>query len=358
MVSLSVILCKPKIMSRLTLTCLILLSWLLASCTMFSSSNANLEATVNALSLQSTIIAQQSTQDAQNLQATMLSNQATQIAMMLQPTIPPPQPTITQPELPTPEATLSSPDVQVSDEELETKMKAARILLFEDVSGNRLGLLRYVKEAMDGAGYSYTDVGSAQGWFKDQLIADKEWDLIIVAAELSGMMDGQGRISGEYFDYLYDHLNRGTAVVMEIPTLNYIFQGNIRKILDQCGVEFQSDWTSPPSSSIWFLDREHPIFHTPNEIGPSLRDYQKLWVDSGDMLKIKKRLDQPVGDAVFLAGPKLDAKDSYGALTTCLQGRLILQTFATHHYNREDIVRLWQNYAYFALKNRFLSQSQ
>jgi hypothetical protein len=210
-----------------------------------------------------------------------------------------------------------------------------------------------VKEALDNAGYSYTDVGSAQGWFKDQLVSQKEWDLIIVASEISGMFSGQGRISGEYFNYLEQNLDKGVALVMELPTLNYIYQGNIRTILDKCGIEFQDNWTSPPSNSVWFLVPEHPIFHVPNEIGPSLRDYKKLWPDSGDIVKIKMRSGQPVGDAMLLAGTRLDKKDSYGTLTTCMGGRMILQTFATHQYNQEDIVRLWQNYVYYTLKNHY-----
>lgn len=335
-----------------------ILSLILSSCTILNGSNNNLEATVSSMSLQATGIAQQATQDAQNLQATMLAQQATQLAMMQPPNPPPTQ----EPPTPAPPQITETPLVSqlppTPNGELEAKIKAAKILLFEDVSGNMIGLLRYVKEALDNSGYSYTDVGSAQGWLKDQLVSQKEWDLIIIAAEISGMYSGQGRISGEYFNYLEHNLGQGVALVMELPTLNYIYQGNIRTILDRCGIEFQDNWTSPPSNSVWFLVPEHPIFHVPNEIGPSLRDYKKLWPDSGDIVKIKMRSGQPVGDAMLLAGTRLDKKDSYGTLTTCMGGRMILQTFATHQYNQEDIVRLWQNYVYYTLKNHFLYSSK
>jgi hypothetical protein len=320
----------------------------IVSCTSSTNSQINLEATVNALSAQSTSLSQNATQESQNYQVTALSLQVTQLAEMIkaaeQATKPAPSETPIQTEI----APTSSDNTQMPDAELESNIKAAKILLFEDVSGNNIGLLRYVKEALDTGGYSYTDVGSAQGWFKDQMISQKEWDLIIAASELSG------RISGEYYDYLGNYLDQGTAVIIEMWGLDNIFQGNIRTILNTCGIEFESDWASPPVRSIWFVVPEHPIFHLPNEIGPSLRDYQKLWSDSGDLIQIKKLNGQPTGDAQILAGTRYDLKDSHGVLTTCIGGRMILQTFASHQYHQEDIVKLWQNYIHFALMNHFL----
>lgn len=319
----------------------------IVSCSSLIKPQSNLEATVFALSAQSTSIAQGATQEAQNLQSTAIAMQVTQLAQLIQPTLSQPsEPTLTetqaQAEL---SATQNPPN---TDQELEAKIKAAKILLFEDISGNNLGYLRYVKEALDSGDYSYTDVGSAQGWFKDQLISNKEWDLIIAASEISG------RISGEYYDYLQKYLDQGSALILEMWGLDDIFQGKIRTIMNTCGIEFEADWASPPVRSVWFVASEHPIFHFPNELGPSLRDYQKIWSDSGDLVKIKKLNGQPVGDAEIIAGTKYDLKDSHGVLTTCVGGRMILQTFTSHQYNQEDIVKLWQNYIYFALKNHFI----
>jgi hypothetical protein len=345
---------KTKI---ITFLCVIFSLLALVSCTIFSESNNDLQATVAALSLQGTVVAQQATIDTQNIQTTMLAKQATQLAQLIPPTSAPPTVIQTDVIVPVTETITATVKSSISDTELEEKIKAAKILLFEDTSGNQMGLLRYVKEAMDSGGYAYTDVGSAQGWLKDQLISMKEWDLIIIAAELSGMVPGYNKLSGEFFTYIKQYLDQGTAVIMELPTLDLIFQGNIRPILDECGVEYQDNWLSPSSSSVWFLVPEHPVFHQPNEIGPSLRDYQKMWPDSGDLLKIKYRSNEQVGDALFLAGTRTDKKTSHGTLTTCMGGRLILQTFATHHYNQENIVHLWQNYAYYTLKNHFQYQS-
>jgi hypothetical protein len=272
----------------LTIGLILLLTSILSACTLFSNSNTNLEATVVSMSLQATALAQQATAEAQNIQATVLSGQVTQLAQMMQPTSPPVEPPVII-ETQIPEETSTKQTAPVPDEEMETKIRAAKILLFEDISGNRLDLLRYVKEALDNGGYAYTDVGSAQGWLKDQLIGEKEWDLIIIAAEMSGQISGRGRISGEYFDYVNPYIENGTAVIFELPSLDSIFQGNIRTILDKCGIEFEKNWVSPPSNSIWYFIQEHPVFHQPNEMSPSLRDYQRIWQDSGDLVIIKKQ---------------------------------------------------------------------
>jgi hypothetical protein len=326
---------------------ILVLTMALISCSLPAPNQGNLEATVFALSAQSTSLAQSATQESQNFQATALSLQVTQLAQLVQSqsqaTQPPPTQAIIQTEsVPTSEN--SQPE---SDAALESKIKAAKILLFEDVSGNNVGALRYVKEALDSGGYSYTDVGSAQGWFKDQMIAQKEWDLIIAASEMSG------RISGEYYDYLGTYLDQGSAMIIEMWGLDGIFQGKIRTILNTCGIEFESNWISPPVRSVWFLVPEHPIFHYPNEIGPSLRDYVKLREDSGDLVEIKYQNGKPTGDAQLLAGTKIDLKDSHGVLTTCYGGRLVLQSFSSHQYHQEDIVKLWQNYVHYTLMNHF-----
>jgi len=46
--------------------------------------------------------------------------------------------------------------------------------------------------------------------------------------------------------------------------------------------------------------------------------------------------------------------NSRAVLTSCLGGRLVLQTFDTHEYSREDMLKLWQNYVYYTLTNHFV----
>jgi len=70
------------------------------------------------------------------------------------------------------------------------------------MSGNRYKVERYVKRALDEAGYIYTDVGSAEGWLKKELVSPADYDLLIISSELTG------KISGEYFDYINERLQK------------------------------------------------------------------------------------------------------------------------------------------------------
>jgi len=343
-------------------------------------SQQSLESTVAAMNLQATSVAQQSTQEAQNIQATMLAQQqsmlATQQAILEQQNQPTTEseegealPIVTeQPggstplmteepmaseeplETETPPETIEEP--QVDDSELESKIQTAKILLFEDVSGVIPPKVRMVKEALDQAGYSYTDVGSAQGWLKDQLMSDAGWDLIIMSSEYGG------RITGEFFDYLLDYAKKGTAIILEFWDLDAIFQGKSKALLDECGIEFQVDWTGGAASSLRFLQMDHPIFHEPNELGSSLKYSTRHWKDGGDLVKIKRYGGNVVGDAVLLIGTEPDKKESHAVLSSCMGGRVLIQTFTTHQYNTEDMTKLWQNYVHYTLKNHFLFSNQ
>ena len=45
------------------------------------------------------------------------------------------------------------------------------------------------------------------------------------------------------------------------------------------------------------------------------------------------------GDAVLLAGGSANDTSQRGLLTTCLEGRVIIQTFSSHDYRRETIAK-------------------
>ncbi len=150
---------------------------------------------------------------------------------------------------------------------------------------------RYIRDALDIAGLSYVDVGDASGNFKQQILSGTDWDLIIVGAE------SRSKVQGEFFVYLLDEINKGTAVIIEIWNLDDIGGGKFNSILTKCGLEFQSDWYSPKSPSLWFLVPENPVFHELNE-GISLVNYVGYWKgDAGDLIRIS-----PGSDAILLAG--------------------------------------------------------
>lgn len=237
--------------------------------------------------------------------------------------------------------------VAFSQYEFDRYLHTAKILLFEDMSAS--GQIRYVKEAVDRAGYFYLDVGSAKGWFKNQLLSPVEWDLIIAAVE------ARRGFGGELFEFIDRRVADGAAMVLEYYDFDSAPIGKSQQFLSRCGVEFHADWYEPDLRVFYWLIPDHPIFHEPNQIPNSLRNAPPIWKgDIGDLLRIKTNASHPIGDAHILAGTNALWKEDHGLLLTCLGGRVIIQTFSSHEYEYQQMVSLWQNYMYQALKGRFL----
>ncbi len=245
------------------------------------------------------------------------------------------------------EATLSSsptiittPPASQPDERL---LKSARILLFEDMSASRQ--IRIVKEALDDLGYFYLDVGSAKGWFKTQLLSGTDWDLVIAAAE------AEREFGGEFFQYLDDQIAKGAGVVVENWDLDAAPSGKAGLLLGRCGLRFQADWFMPEMRVFFWTQPESPVFNEPNQIPTQPRNAPGLWTgDLGDLLEVDPQVANRPNGPIILASSNPNMKTSYGLLSSCLDGRVILQTFRTHEYAHDDMVRLWQNYIYNALK--------
>lgn len=230
----------------------------------------------------------------------------------------------------------------------ERRRKAARILLFENMSAS--GYIRYVQEALEQGGYFYLDVGSATGWFRDQLQSQEEWDLVIAAAE------ARRDFGGESFELINQRLETGAAAIVEHWDIDLAPGGKVGDLLASCGLQFDADWYEPQLRVFFWLVPEHPVFHTPYQI-PPFTNASWLWNgDIGDLLDIRYQAGQPVGDAILLAGTNPGIPDQHGTLAICLGNRLILQTFGSHEYPSQDMIHLWQNYIYQALQGRFASQ--
>jgi hypothetical protein len=245
------------------------------------------------------------------------------------------------------EATLSgSPTITTTppaphpDERL---LESSRILLFEDMSASRQ--IRIVKEALDDLGYFYLDVGSAKGWFKTQLLSGTDWDLIIAAAE------AEREFGGEFFQYLDDQIAKGAGVVVENWDIDAAPSGKAGLLLGRCGLRFQADWFMPDMRVFFWTLPEAPVFHEPNQIPVQPRNAPGLWTgDLGDLLEVDPQVANRPNGPVILASTNPDMKSSNGVLSSCLGGRVILQTFRTHEYAHDDMVHLWQNYIYNALE--------
>jgi len=311
------------------------------ACLLSSAADADLEATRVSIQIQQTMLSHDQSALTQAAQTAMLET-STPDQIVVVPTADPATPmesAVIATETPT---MTSTPTIDELD---ERTLKSARILLFEDMSAS--GKIRIVKEALDSAGYFYLDVGSAKGWFKTQLSSNQEWDLIIAAAE------ADRNFGGEYFELIDDRIQKGASAVIEYRDLDSAPAGKSKPMLDRCGVKFQSDWFEPDLRVFYILEPDHPIFHQPNRV-INFRNAPQLWKgDVGDLVEIKNLNGEPAGDAKLLLGTNTQWKTDHGLLVNCIDGRLTIQLFASHEYQYLDVVSMWQNYVYQALKSRF-----
>lgn len=246
------------------------------------------------------------------------------------PTETPVPPTFTPTAVP-PTDTQVPPTVDV-----QAAIDQAKIIIFEDMSYSR-----YIKEALDKGGYTYTDVSDRLGSFQKELLSGTKWDLIIAAAE------GRGGVAGEFYDYLNKQLDDGASVILEMWTLNYDATGRIAPILDKCGIEFQADWVNPSNRGVYWVDKTLPIANQPNVVDASR--FTTFWSgDVGDLVSLA-----PGSNAKILASANQPNASRDGLLTSCYDGRLLLQTFSTHDHSENTMVQMWQNYIYDMLSNRF-----
>jgi hypothetical protein len=266
-----------------------------------------------------------------------------------------PLPTFTIAPAAQPPAATSAP-VAAPPQDLKTRIKKANVLIFEDIYGypplagnTRVSM---AVSRMNFSGGTVLNTKDAYGNFKSELNSSAKWDLIVVSAE------SREGMKGEFWDYLYDQVDRGVGLVAEVYNLNNIANGRISNIMSRCGIAFQKDWERPQNYdindySILLLDPGHDIFTIPNP-KISLVTPNSYWIgDAGDFLRLTGN-----GDAQMLAGLYQSHKSDYGVLASCIEGRFVFQTFSTHDYRQDQTVPLWQNMMTYALTNHFKYMDQ
>ena len=274
------------------------------------------DTTKAALEFQATAMSLQMTQAALN----NAQSQPTQAPAAVEPTVQPPS------ILPT------------STQDVSTRIKNAKILVYEDAQGAGLGT--WVKQTLNTMGLNYTWDGDALGNFMDDLNSGTKWDLIIVAAE------NRSGVQGEFWDVIMPKVNNDkTALIVEMWYLSDIANGRISALTSKCGIRFQK--VRAQVDSIYTLDTSHPVFTTPNS-NFGLTHYVGYWTDKGgDYIRLSG------GDAQLLAGGYATNKSDYGLIAACIEGRVIVQTFSDHDYHQDDIMALWENYVTYVLTNHF-----
>jgi hypothetical protein len=276
-------------------------------------------------------------------EATAMSRQLTEQAMATEPKDPPTQGSslLVEPTSAPPTSTETPPTLAevlpTVTEDLEERIKSAKILVYEDTP--YIGL--WIKDTLQGMGLKHIFVGDAMGDFMENLNSGVQWDLIIVGAE------SHDYVSGDFFDVLTERVVQDkTALILEMWYLDLVSAGRIQPLTTKCGVKLQKSYDAP--SSIYWLDSNSPIFNEPNTAIPLIH-YDQYWNwQSGDYLKLL-----PGSDATLLAGMYQNRDGDYGVITSCFDGRVILQTFCNHDYHQDDVQLLWENYVYNTLKSRF-----
>lgn len=232
--------------------------------------------------------------------------------------------------------------------DMSGKIKNANILVFEDVRGY-YDLAPWVTKVTQSMGLTHvTNIGDALGNFQKEIYSTTKWDLIIISAET------RSSFSGEMFEGVFDRLNDGAAVILELWHLDKIAGGRISPLIGLCGVEFQQNWERPEDYydpldySLYWLDPSNPIVTTPNEVKP-LYSSTNYWLeDAGDLIRLASD-----GDATLLAGLYPNDTTANGTLASCMDGRMIFQTFSTHDYKYEQMIPLWENYIVNTLTAHF-----
>lgn len=276
-----------------------------------SSGDSGLQQTVAALSVAETVMAMQQTQS-------VLENQ---VQPIVQPTT---EPVVIQPtEKPTEKPTEQAAPVQ----DMNALIKGSRILLYEDTW--EIGT--WVYDTVKGMGLTATYDGDAIGKFLEHL-GSNQWDLIIVASE------SHGKVQGEIWDSIMLALNGSNkpALIAEVWYLNYISEGKIKIFTNECGVKWQKD--IPNATSIFWLAPDSPFHSNPVTV-PSLTGPGGYWEDAGDEVSLV-----PGSGATLLAGTHAGDNANHGVIASCFQGRVILQTFCDHDFGRGTIQPLWKNY--------------
>ena len=316
------------------------------------NNNVDLEGTQAALSIKATRLAKmEATQLAQN-QESEAQPSATNPPPAALPTYTP-YPTYTvaptlAPQVADTLAVIPQP-TQDTGQDIQARIKAANILVYEDIRGYP-ALLPRVQQAiksMDFSGGQIVMVGDAVGDFMTQLNSPTKWDLIIVAAE------ARSGVRGEFWDLILKQAQKKVGLAIEVWYVDKDYYDKLNFLLDECGVTLQKNWTRPTNYqpldySIYWLQQDNPLF-TIYKTVPPLVTPNIYWAgDAGDLMKISG-----TGDAQLLAGTQPSETSSYGVLTSCMQGRMILQTFSTHDYQETKTVALWENYIVYTLTNHF-----
>ncbi len=272
------------------------------------------------------------------------------------PTLPPtdtPTPTETASATPLPSNT--PPPSETPTLDLQTRIRTANVLVYDEPDSEELARLvprssRYLPE-MGFSGGKVVNATNALGRFTT-LLKNEPWDLVILAVENRGRPELQKL---GLLNEIVDHLNSGGALIVEVWNLDDDESTLARYLLDVCGARVENDWyRSEDYVYDQFLltprDPYSPVLQGPAALNLPMRPNVFWKQDVGDLIHI---LYPEKGGRILLGLNTQEEGQHYGLVTSCLNGRMILQTFSSHDYSLYDSVNLWKNMIVYTLTNHF-----
>lgn len=279
----------------------------------------------------------QATQDALNATAMALGVQQTVMAMQQSSGSQVQQPPLAETPTVTSTSTITATTAILptsTPRDVNSFLATAKVLIYEDVAGTNLP--PYVKQAADALGIkNYTHVGDDIGKFLQLASGPTTYDLIVVAAEEKSIF------KGELFDAVIAQMDRGASVVVEVWYLDKIINGRVRPLMDRCGVDYYQNWERNAGYDkndyvLFWIEPTSPIFNTPNVVQPLFRLAYYWSGDVGDLMQLTSN-----STGHQLAAPvSPNYTRDHGVLFSCIDGRMVLQTFSTHDYAYDDMRHL------------------
>jgi hypothetical protein len=234
-------------------------------------------------------------------------------------------------------------------QELQARIKTANILIFEDASeANLIPRLDDVMGVMGISGGVVVNAHQEPGRFLNYLNDGTIWDLIIIANESRAQPNTW--LIYESMPFIEKH---NTALIVETWNLDEDSNKGASYLMDRCGIRVEKSWYRPEDYQvedflIYNFPQEDPILSYPNQILIPIRPSVYWMGDVGDLMRLL-----PGSKSRFIAGLYSNDPANYGLITSCGEGRILIQTFSTHDYRIWETKTLWENYITFTLSNHF-----
>jgi len=228
----------------------------------------------------------------------------------------------------------------------EDWLPSAKILLYEDMAGYP-PFGRWILSALTNLNLDPYDTGDGIGNFREALVSDRDWDLVIYASE------NRNNEVGTLFGRAIDAFDIGSSLIIEHWDLDDRLNdsSSLTLLMRHCGLELQSDWFDEPDEYqlLFAHNTGNDVHNNPNK-SIRLTDLNSdMWHgDLGDLMKVVE-----FGSGEILFGARSSYPDSHGTVASCFDNRVIIQTHSTHQYEVSRILPLWENYIMNSLLARY-----